>query len=137
MRILYLCNLVGVGAMAFPALLAPAAPLADDPMRAVALSFWGALALLSLLGLRYPVRMLPVLLLQFLYKLVWIGAVLLPAWMAGAVTPDLAGFAQGMVIGILFDIAAIPWLFAIRHYLAAPGERWRQRRAAPRERLQA
>jgi hypothetical protein len=36
-----------------------------DPMRGVALSFWASLSALSGLGLRYPVKMVPLLLLQF------------------------------------------------------------------------
>ena len=124
MRVLYALNLIGLGFNALPALFAPDDPLAANPMRAVALSFWGALSVLSILGLRYPVRMLPVLILQFTYKIFWLSSVLLPAWRASAITPDLADFSNGMVIGLLLDIVAIPWLFVLHRYLLAPGERW-------------
>jgi hypothetical protein len=45
------------------------------PLEGVAYSFWGALCLLALIGVRYPLKMLPALLIQLLYKLIWLLAV--------------------------------------------------------------
>jgi len=36
------------------------------------------MSLLAFLGLRYPVRMLPILLLEVNWKLIWIGTVAIP-----------------------------------------------------------
>src|SRR3712207_5245768 len=44
-----------------------------------------AMGLLALLGLRYPVRLIPILLFECLWKLMWLGIVALPAVMAGDV----------------------------------------------------
>ena len=37
-------------------------------------------------------------------------------------SPDLA---QGMVIGIVLDVIAIPWTYVVAHYLKRAGDRWR------------
>src|SRR3712207_1914782 len=52
-----------------------------------------AMSLLALLGLRYPVRLLPVLLFESLWKLIWLGVVALPAALAGEVDAAMAEIA--------------------------------------------
>src|SRR5271165_3169952 len=78
MRFLYLLNFVLLGLDVWPAIINHVG--AWDPVRGVAFSFWAALSALSALGLRYPLKMLPLLLLQLLYKSVWLTAVALPLW---------------------------------------------------------
>lgn len=128
MRAFYLLILLGVGSMALPALTRPA-PL--DPLEAVAFSFWGALALLAAVGLRYPLRMVPLIFVQLVYKTIWLLAVALPLWRAGA--PFDAGeadFTRAMAIGVALDLIVIPWGYVLTHYVRTPGERWTARREA-------
>jgi hypothetical protein len=66
MRLLYLLNFVMIGLDVWPAIINHQG--AWDPVRGVAYSFWGALSLLSGLGLRYPLKMVPLLLMQLVYK---------------------------------------------------------------------
>jgi hypothetical protein len=83
-----------------------------------------AFSLMCVLGLRYPVQMLPVLLWEVTWKTLWLGIVPLPQWWAGRLDPALAGqvFAVGMVVIVY---AAVPWGYVARRYVLAPGERWR------------
>jgi hypothetical protein len=46
-----------------------------------------AMSLLAFLGLRYPVRLLPILILECLWKVIWLGMVALPAVAAGMSNP--------------------------------------------------
>lgn len=108
--------------MAAPALISPADPIA--PMRGVGLAFWGALALLMALGIRYPLKLLPVILLQLTYKLIWLAAVALPAWRAGQLDATMLEFVNGMAIGAVLDVIAIPWGYAFAQFVRAPGDRW-------------
>jgi hypothetical protein len=92
-----------------------------DPVRAVAWSCWAALSILSGLGLRYPLKMLPLLLMQLFYKSVWMVAVALPLWS----TFRSVELTRVMGFGAVVDLIVIPWPYVFANYLKAPGDRWR------------
>ncbi len=75
MRFAYLGNFVLLGLNVWPVIINHKG--AWDPMHGVAFSFWAALSALAGLGVRYPLKMLPLLLLQLLYKSIWLIAVYL------------------------------------------------------------
>ncbi|HEU5285536.1 MAG TPA: hypothetical protein VFU20_03365 [Sphingomicrobium sp.] len=130
MRVVYLLIFVAVGTMALPPLLNQPEPI--TPMRGVALSFWMALSLLALVGVRYPLRMIPVLLIQMLYKIIWLLALAWPLWRSGtAFDPDMAEFTRAMAIGIVVDVIAIPWGYVLANYVRRPGDRWTERGREP------
>jgi hypothetical protein len=82
-----------------------------------------AFSLMCVLGLRYPLQMLPVLLWEVAWKTLWLGIVPLPQWMAGhvddAIKPTV--FAVSMVALVYL---AVPWRHVWARYVMAPGERW-------------
>ena len=89
-----------------------------------------AMSLLALLGLRYPVKMLPILLFESMWKLTWLAVVALPQLVGDrmdAATTQL--FATILLVVII--LAVIPWGYVARQYLAVPGDRWRSTPAAP------
>ena len=118
MRLLYLMNFLLLGLDVWPAIINHEGTW--DPVRGVAFSFWAALSTLSVLGLRYPLKMVPLLLLQLLYKLIWLAAVALPMWSAIRST-DLG---RAMSIGVIVDLLIIPWGFVFVNYVKRPGDRW-------------
>lgn len=86
-----------------------------------------ALSVLALLGIRYPVQMLPVLLFESAWKVIWLAAVALPLVSSGRL--DAATRELGYeCLGVVLILAVIPWRYVARQYLARPGDRWR---AAP------
>jgi hypothetical protein len=119
LRCMYLLNFVLVGSGVWAAFLHRQKPW--DPVPGVAFSFWAALAVLSALGIRYPLAMLPLIFIQLFYKTFWMLAVYVPLRSAGRST-DLT---QGMLIGIVLDIIVIPWPYVFAHYIKKPGDRWR------------
>lgn len=119
MRVLYLLNFAMLGFDVWPAIIRHGSSW--DPVKGVAFSFWGALSAVSVLGLRYPLGMLPLLLLQLAYKSIWLLAVALPQWS----TVGSTGLAKAMVIGLILDLIGIPWRYAVAHYVRRPGDRWR------------
>jgi len=119
MRLLYLLNFAVLGFDVWPAVFRHVE--AWDPMHGVAMSFWAALSGLSVFGLRYPAQMLPLLLIQQLYKSVWLLAVALPSAAAG----EMAAMTQTFVIGWFIDLVVIPWPYVVQHYFRQAGERWR------------
>ncbi len=98
-----------------------------EPIEGVAYTFWGALSLLAILGLRFPLKMMPLLLLQFGYKLLWIAAVGLPLLAKGALDESAKELFRANVLGVIIDAVAIPWLYVFKAYFikifSAPSER--------------
>jgi hypothetical protein len=86
-----------------------------------------AMSILALVGLRYPQRMLPILLFEVAWKLLWLGVVALPLWLddrlEGA-TREQAG--KILWVGII--IAVIPWRQVLTQYVMTPGQPWRRNR---------
>ena len=119
MRVLYFLNFAMLGLQVWPAMIHH--PAAWDPVKGVAFSFWAALSTLSIFGLRYPLKMLPLLLLQLLYKSIWVVAVALPAWPEFRST-ELTGI---MLWGAVVDFIVIPWPYVLANYFKKPGDRWR------------
>jgi len=70
-----------------------------------------AFGLLSILGLRAPLKFTPVLLLQLTYGLAWIGAVLLPLVVAGKFPVSHIPIAVIFVVIVLGDLIAIPFKY--------------------------
>ena len=83
-----------------------------------------AMSLLAFLGLRYPVRMLPILLFEVIWKVIWIGAVAIPQ----LVSNDLNAEARDLLFRCSFVaviLAVIPWRYVWRRYVRSPGDAWR------------
>jgi hypothetical protein len=82
MRAAYLLMGVGLALVKWPLLLdAASLPLCEG----VTLCLLTAISILAFLGLRYPIKLLPVLLFESVWKLLWLALVALPK----AATGDL------------------------------------------------
>jgi len=68
-----------------------------------------AFAVVSVLGLRDPVKFVPVLLMQLLYKSAWLCFVALPLLIAGKITADLIPVIAVFLAVIVGDLFAIPF----------------------------
>lgn len=84
-----------------------------------------AMSLLAILGLRHPVRMLPLVLFEVTWKLIWLGVVALPLWADGHLTGATREQA-GTVLWVVVIIAVVPWRYVLASYVTAPGEPWRR-----------
>lgn len=111
------------GARTWPAILYPTHQL--DFYHGVNLSFMGALTALSLLGIRYPVRMLPLLFFEFAWKLIWGLAVWLPALLHHSLTGDVGDNAMSIVPAVVVVPLVLPWGYVWKNYVLAHGDRWR------------
>lgn len=95
--------------------------------RGLSKAMLGSLALMSLWGIRYPVRMLPLMLYELIWKTVWIGVIFVPAWYYDRASPDLEGLFWDC-IGVLFVYIAVPWRYVWNAYFCQPTEPWRNKR---------
>ena len=122
LRLAYAILAVGLGVVMWPTILHHDAPLA---LRSgIKLSMLGALGLTALLGLRYPVKMLPLLLFEFTWKAVYLLAFALPLWrghnLTQAAIEDISSCAT---VVVLFPL--IPWRYVFAQFATNPADRWR------------
>lgn len=83
-----------------------------------------AMSLLAFLGLRYPVRLVPLLLFESAWKLLWLSIVALPQALSG---PGLDDATTDIAVNcslVIVILAVIPWRHVVRTYVRAPGQRW-------------
>src|SRR5262245_54209072 len=118
LRFVYVVNFVFVGAGVWAQFAHQKEPL--DPIRGLAFSFWAALSILSALGIRYPLAMLPVLFMQLIYKTFWMIVVYAPLRAAGT----SSAMAPTFLAAIVVDLIVIPWPYVFEHYFKKPGDAW-------------
>lgn len=131
LRIAYLILGVGLGVMIWPGLIDPPADL--EHMRGVVRALLGAVGLLALLGLRYPLQMLPLLFFELTWKVIWLLAFGLPLWSAGALDEATRGSVFDCTFGVALCVVAIPWRYVFANFARRPGDPWRRPRPLARE----
>jgi hypothetical protein len=92
-------------------------------MHGVAVCMLCGVSAIAALGLRYPLKVLPLMFLEIVWKSLWLIFFGLPALQAGPVDANMADTIQACAMGIIFPIV-IPWGYVWRHFIAAPGDRW-------------
>ena len=121
LRLMYVWTIVGAGGFGLMALFAPslmesamAFPAQDPFLRGVLGSVYVAFGILSILGLRSPLKFVPVLFLQLCYKAIWFIAVLLPRLLGGQFPIHAMVLALIFATYVIGDLIAIPFgrLFA-------------------------
>jgi hypothetical protein len=128
MRGLYLLIAVGLGSLIWPGIIHHAKPWGH--MQGVANALMAALSALALVGVRYPMQMLPLLLFELLWKAIWVLAVGLPLWSANQLGPDTSETMTNCLLGIVLCPLVIPWRYVFTNYLMKAGDRWGRRSAA-------
>jgi hypothetical protein len=118
----YLLIAAGMGMQMWSAYLGPHKPwtLTHGVMNAMLL----ALVLLSVLGLRYPLKMLPLLFWEMTWKATWLLSVALPAWQSGKMDADISDTAFACSISVIF-LLVVPWPYVLAHFVRQPGDRWK------------
>ena len=123
----YLLLIVGLGLTVWPSILDPTKSW--ELTHGVVVAMLGALSLLALIGLRQPLRMLPLLFWEVGWKTIWLLRVALPLWVGHRLDAATAETAMQCLMAILI-VAVIPWDYVLQVDVRAPGDRWR-RRASP------
>ena len=91
-----------------------------DPSDAVSWSVWTAFATLAGIGIIRPLKMLPILLLEIFYKVLWLIIVAYPLWKKGALWHSAAAGTTSAFLWVLLPIIAVPWGHVFRSYLYRP-----------------
>ena len=123
LRATYLLLVVGLGLVIWPGIIHHA--LARDPMHGAAGSLLAAVAAMAILGIRYPLQMLPLLLFELVWKSIWLIAVALPLWSAHKMDADTWETVRACLMGIVLFPIVIPWPYVLANYGKKAGDRWR------------
>jgi hypothetical protein len=91
-----------------------------NPADAVVWCVWTAFAMLAGLGILRPLRMLPIVLLEIFYKLLWLALVAYPLWTKGALAGSSAEGTTSAFSWVLLPIIAVPWGYAFVNYVYRP-----------------
>jgi hypothetical protein len=119
----YLLLVAGLGLTIWPAILDPAATWGAD--RGVVVAMLGALSGLALLGLRHPLKMLPLLFWEIGWKALWLGRVALPMWASGRMDASTGDRIVECLLAVLIALM-IPWDHVWHRWVKGPGEPWRR-----------
>jgi hypothetical protein len=117
----YLLLVVGLGPTIWPVVLHHR-PW-SDVMHGSAVAMLAALSALALLGVRYPLKMLPLLLFELTWKAIFLAAVAYPAWVGGKMDANMSEATFACAMGAIF-LLVIPWDHVWATYVKAPGDRW-------------
>ena len=118
----YLLLVVGLGMVIWPGIIHHERPW--TLMQGVVHCMLAAMSALAILGLRYPLQMLPLLFFEVAWKLLWLIVVALPLWSAHQMDADTLETANDCLLVVVFLIV-IPWPYVFANYVMKPGDRWR------------
>ena len=122
LRVGYLVLAVGLVAAKWPSIISHDGPW--PLFEGVETCMLVALSLLFFLGLRYPVKMLPILLFEIAWKVIWLTVIAVPLLTTGQVDqPTLNVFYA--VLWVVVPLAVLPWRYVIRQYVIKQGDPWR------------
>ena len=123
MRAMYLLIAVGLGLTVWPIIVSH--DLSMPRMTGVALALIGTIGLLSLIGLRYPLQMIPLLLFELTWKMIWLAFFALPLWLEGRLDEATGSTVFDTSLGLVL-LLVIPWRYVFENYVRKPAEPWRR-----------
>lgn len=126
LRAVYLIIALGLALAVWPSIIQHTEPwgLAQGVVKCMLAAF----SLMCVIGIRYPLQMLPVLFWELGWKTIWALVVFLPAWRSGTLDDAIIGTAFECAVVIIIPLA-MPWRYVFAHYIKKDSDRWRA--AAP------
>lgn len=115
MRILYALMFFMLGYTTWSEIVTHVGPW--DPNKAVAWTVWTAFSALAGLGILHPLKMLPILLLEIFYKVLWLILVAYPLWSTDTLAGSAAEGITMVFIPVILVVFIIPWGYVFKHYV--------------------
>jgi hypothetical protein len=122
LRATYLLLIVGLGIDVWPGIIHHEKPW--GLMLGVVQCVLAAVSLLALVGLRYPLQMLPLLFFETVWKSIWLIVIAVPLWSAHQMDANTWETAVACLMGVIFPVV-IPWRYVVANYVMKGGDRWR------------
>jgi len=122
LRVAYSVMAAGLGVFIWPAVIRHSNELAIA--KGAELALLAGLGATAALGLRYPVKMLPILLFEMIWKAIYLLAIAWPLWSAHQITAAVAENIKAVAMVVIF-VPLIPWRYVFAQYVMKRGDRWR------------
>ncbi|MCC3155241.1 hypothetical protein Q3A66_19180 [Hymenobacter sp. BT770] len=91
---------------------------------AAAWCMWGSYSVISFIGILRPLKMLPIVLFEVVYKVAWLALVAYPLWMKHELIGSPAEGMTRVFVWVVFPIVAMPWGYFFRtHVWGKPAAR--------------
>lgn len=84
----------------------------------------GALAVVAALGNRFPLKMLPILLFELFWKVIWIVAYALRMQLDSGLDDYAAQTLLACLMGVVSVTIVLPWRYVFTRYFRAAAEPW-------------
>jgi hypothetical protein len=88
-----------------------------SPTNAMAWSIWASYSVLAILGLLNPLKMLPIVMLEIFYKVLWLVIVAYPLWRSGQLVGSSAEGMTNAFVWVILPVVAMPWRYFVRNYV--------------------
>ncbi len=125
LRATYLLVFVGLGVTIWPLILN--VPKDLEHMKGVVRAVLTAVSLLAAMGIRYPLKMLPLLFFELAWKSIWVLAIGLPLWSSNQMDANTRETWNACLMGVVLFPLVIPWGYVLRTYVKQAGDRWTKR----------
>jgi hypothetical protein len=122
LRASYLLIAVGLGVYIWPVVLHHTNEFAAT--EGVRFGLLAGLGATAVLGLRYPLQMLPLLLFELVWKAIYLIAFALPLWSAHQINAAAAEDIKACLMVVIF-VPLVPWRYVFAHYVLKHGDRWK------------
>jgi hypothetical protein len=115
LRLVYILMFFVLGKTAWTEIFTHQGPW--EPDAAIAWCVWAAFATLAGLGIFRPLKMLPILMLEIFYKVLWLAMVAYPLWSADKLAGSSAEGTTFGFIWVILPIIAVPWRYIFLNYI--------------------
>lgn len=122
LRVCYLIMSAGIATFYWPSVIHHSNEFAAA--QGIQFALLAGLGVTAVLGLRYPVQMLPLLLFELTWKAVYLIFFALPLWQAHQIDAAVAEDIKAVVMVVIF-LPLIPWRYVLANYAVKRGERWK------------
>ena len=84
---------------------------------AAAWCMWGSYSVISFIGILRPLKMLPIVLFEIIYKISWLAIVSYPLWVKNELIGSPAEGMTNIFVWVVFPIVAMPWKYFFITYI--------------------
>jgi hypothetical protein len=88
-----------------------------DPANSAAWFMWGSCAFIAVIGIRRPLKMLPIVLFEIIYKTAWLIVIAYPLYQRNELTGTPAETMADNFMLVILPIVAMPWRYFFRTYI--------------------